>query len=152
VAGFLVAVFRPVENDGIVKVDTIIMSQAQFIASGLPEIHSIFRIRLGDGQTSAQSKAGMIIIPEIVENMNGRLHRGYTYSVKLPSPSTREDGGSDCQYTNQWKDNQNCKPGWQASPKRGDGGWDYHCSSCCTLAFKYEWKCFKHNTKRHGTT
>ena len=143
VSGFLVAVFRVAQSDGITNVDTVIMSDAQFIASGLQPIHALFRIKRRTPDTTVSSSAGMIIIPEIVEQMNGRMHRGYTRAVKMPTSYYRVAGGSACQTAAQWKDNQNCRSGWHAKPRRGDGGWDQHCGSCCG-PFNWEWSCFQH--------
>ena len=140
--GFLVAVFRVDSNTKTTVVDIIVMTQSEFTASGLPVIHSMFRIRPTHGN-NVHSTAGMALLPEIVENMNGRLHRGFTYSVKLPDAQIRHMGGSDCQFMYQWKENQNCRGGWHPTPKRADGGWNKHCGSCCFGA-KWEWSCFQH--------
>ena len=141
VDGFLVAVFNQGETV-FPKVDIIVMSQTEFKNTGLPAIHTLFRIKGINGKTP-HSNEGMIVLPEIVENMNGRLQRGYPTSGKLPLIYDREMGGSDCQFTHQWKANQNCRPGRHPhpTPPRADGGWNRHCESCCP-AFQYEWSCF----------
>jgi len=139
--GFLVAVFNQSETD-FPKVDIIVMSQTEFKNTGLPAIHTLFRIKGINGKTP-HSKEGMIVLPEIVENMNGRLQRGYPTASRLPPIYEREMGGSKCQFTYQWEDNQNCEPGWHPSPQRADGGWNRYCSACCVGA-EYKWSCFRY--------